>query len=530
MKKMIASACAALLFQGLVVSAATFTWTGDAGDNQWANTLNWVTNNTLAAASPPANGDTVAINNAGGQPARAVVSGIEVPNGGGWLNTVTLAAAPADDAALVIEGGAVFSASGQITAGSNGTGMLEVTNATLKTSSNASISIANNNGSSGAFYVREGGVVDCAYSVNIGAQGNGHFEMNGGKLSTSRHFSLGVSAGGHGVAFINAGVLQIGYDTMVGQSGTGFLTISSTNAAASTRSLYIGNANGARGTVVLDGATLTVSASASCVVGRGEGGTSGTGVLELRDGTVASSSGAGFYVRNAVDSFGMARGWGRVYNFRNIQNNGLVIADGEGVDRELYMNINRNDGYVTCAIPNGPHETNGWHAVNKGMLTLQLRNPNGASSGLGVTTPAFCWGETEANETPGLVNSFRVSFNGAAANGVFSASLLAPDRDDVAANTPLPPSTPLGLWDVSFSQNFDAVDFECRYDHAKLPNGHSARLMRWNPATEAWEKLQTFEPGPRRVKAAALPQQATAKRVGLIGAFAAPSPTLFFIK
>ncbi len=514
MKRFALGMCMMLL---LVQAAlpATAIW-NDQGDHQWSTTSNWST------SALPVAGDTVQVN---GVAVIVEVADVVAPESGSLANLV-LANNESDIVNMTVKDGASLTAA-KATIGNNGTVHLVITNATVTyTGGNAAdLSVANSVTSTGTITVLKSGVYvgTQAAPSNIGIDGVGTVYVNGGSFTSLRAITLGAKASGIGSAYLNGGKFSSGgYYLYIGGSGKGHLEFQAQTELGFS-SLTIGRYATGDGVLDLGEYVMTVGATQGMRVGE-----AGTGVLKIRGGSISSSSGSGFYVRD-LGGTGLVQGWGRIADFRNIRNNGLIIADGEGVDRQLYMNINRNDGYVTNTIDNEPKGTNGWFAVNKGMLTLELRK----SAQLGVNPAAFNWGETETDEDIDLVNSLRVSFQGASA-GNFSASLLAPDRDDVAANSPLPPLSVVGLWNVSFSANFGSVDFECRYDHTRLPKGHQALLMRWDPGASEWVRLPTYETGtadaPYRVKTDGLTPQAGTQRIGLIGAFAVPRGTLIFMR
>ena len=402
----------------------------------------------------------------------------------------------------------------------NGYSRLETVSVGSQQSTAANLIIGNNVGSEGFLYMTNSAVYS-AYNFTVGGSGYGYLEMNGGNLQSARTFTVGLAATGVGEILITAGTMAP-YTIAIGASGKGLMTVSSPNVTFTGPSSTIGVNESGEGMLVLDNATFTGNPTTTHVVGQ-----NGAGALILRNGTYASSSGSSFYVRQNAIGSGLVRGWGAIKDFRNIRNNGVIIADGEGEDRELALNINRHDGRVYNDIENEVSGANGWYAVNKGKLTLRLRTvQNSPAMGLGVTTPVFSWGESEDDDTIDLVNSLRLGFTEATANGIFSASILATDRSDVP---PLSSAAVVGLWLASFDKAFTSIDLECRYDHTKLPSGHSVRLLRWDADAAQWKRLPTYESGTHRVKTDALPTLGV-ERIGLIAAVAEPTATFIMIK
>ena len=515
MKKSIIAALS--IVSALTVSAATFTW-DDKGDHLWTTTNNW------NAVSLPTTNDTVHINNSTGNPSSVFLANQNAPETNGFANVV-IGNTAGSDATLYITDGSVLTTVAS-TIGASGTGTVVMADSSYKnTSGVGNIILGNTAVASGTLIITNGNLTG-SYGITVGASGKGFIEMNGGAMSFSRTITLGSGASGSGALCFRSGTINLTTDFVVGANGVGWANVFS-NTVMSVRSTLIGEYASGEGVLIIEnGGRVTCSATQSCKVGA-----SGNGILNLRGGIVGSSSGSHFTVRENAGAFGLVRGWGRIHDFRNIRNSGIIVADGDGENRELHMNINRHDGYLSNPIDNEPYGTNGWYAVNNGKLTIVLRVANGIGTGLGYATPEFCWGETEGDDTPDLVNSFRVSFAGTDNNGTFTASVLAPDRDDLP---PLPNIPVVGLWNATFTRDFSSVDFECRYDHTRVPSGNTVKLMRWDADAQKWHGLGSHETGtqasPHRVKVYTLPPNGTAERIGLIGAFAVPAATRIIIR
>ena len=520
----------------LTVSAATFTW-DDKGDHLWTSVANWTTNGVPATTSPDA-GDTVVINNVNNAPAFVILDAMcppipteEVERG--YLNSLTLAGTATDNVFLSVTNNAVLeiksATATEIFVGERGTAHLLVSDgARVETISNGqrNVTVGGLAGSTGTVTVSTGGSMYTAYSTTIGNLGVGTVHVKGGSYTIMRNSNMGSGVTGSGQLLLDSGTFYMpgGQTLNVGNSGKAYIRFLAPTTASFGVLILGVNAN-SYGELDLDACNAAGGQNNSVTVG-----SLGKGLFTIRGGTYTATGSAGLNIRANAGASGLLKGWGILTGFRNMTNNDLVIADGEGADRELSFTANRYDGFISNTIDNERNGTNGWYAISKGKLTIQMRGINGANTGLGRTTSEFSWGETETDEDIDLVNSFRVSFNGVAANGTFKASILAPDRDDLP---PLPNMPVVGLWNAAFTQSFASVDFECRYDHTRVPSSHEVRLMRWDDDAGIWRRLHTYSTAtpdsPHRVKTDDMPELG-ADRVGLIGAFAYPASFLFILR
>ncbi len=196
-------------------------------------------------------------------------------------------------------------------------------------------------------------------------------------------------------------------------------------------------------------------------------------------------------VREHDSAFGMLRGWG-TWNTGNkveLNNSGLVIADGEGEERTLTVNASGTGCSSANSIDND--STNGWYAVNKGQLHVDIRSNIATNS----ETAVFTWGDANADEVIDMVNSVRLTFHTVTGtkNGFLSiaGTIHAPDRTD--ANFAALPSaaTLVGNWKFAVTNGdvgakCSSYDIEFRYDHVAAA-GLDLSLKRWNGS--AWETL-----------------------------------------
>ena len=156
------------------------------------------------------------------------------------------------------------------------------------------------------------------------------------------------------------------------------------------------------------------------------GDANGSGVIEVF-GTDPDN--VHLVVRSSLESSGVINGWGGIHIPGKITMNGLVIADGYGTDRTLWMT---NSSGIIQPLDNDVNDTNGWYAVNHGKLALP------AVPLFGAPNNGF-WGE---NTDLDLVNSVKI--HGVSGSGVIIGTLLASDHDDVNPNV-----LAVGVWEFS---------------------------------------------------------------------------------
>ena len=222
------------------------------------------------------------------------------------------------------------------------------------------------------------------------------------------------------------------------------------------------------------------------------------GSLAMRGGTIRLQRTHGYptnlVVHQDADASGFIRGWGRftvsdtTKSIRMIHN-GVITADGEGVERDLDFNL--------IDVVNHDPKTggaSGWYAVNKGRV-LFPRTRQAFAPG-----ETACWGDLSSKPAPELVNSAALSFT-APVTCAIRGGFCAPDRRDIPAFSTPAHLRPLGVWCIGASSDtvawrkaaFAGVSLTFRFDNAQLkPTDSRVRLYRHDG--KAWLKVGECEP------------------------------------
>jgi hypothetical protein len=416
-------------------------------------------------------------------------------------------------------------------------------------------------------YVQNGGRVTSRSEILIGNAGRGAATLNGGTFGARANLVIGNAAGGNGAltnngASVTAGNILVGYTEKT--AGRLVHKGGSLNAASQ---LQVGRQGGvgvfeadAPFTATTSMTIGTIAASGSSVPGTGTVtmaenavGTVGeylrvnNGDLFMRGGAfqlqnVGNPNRTNFFVRTGESSYARVSGWGFIgYTNENITlrmlNNGQVIADGRGVERDLNLNM---IAVVNTEFANGPDGTNGWYAVNKGRLVY----PRSMTVNFPANTPTTaCCGDLAAKTVPGLVNSLSVTMKyTSGGTRAIRTVLCAPDRTDIPPGLPAS-LNPIGVWQVgSFSMlktpPFIAEPFiECtpafRYDRTKL-TAQTVRLRLYRHDGSAWVQVGACVPDDTRMISADAPLAPLAAADFNIGWFAVmavePNGTLISIQ
>lgn len=285
-------------------------------------------------------------------------------------------------------------------------------------------------------------------------------------MMTNTPFTCYPNTGGYG-----SGLGQM----VVGNGGSGVLSQIGGSVTLN-EYLTIGRLSGALGVYTNAGGTLTMNKN-NLVVGN-----LGRGELQFRGGTVTLSSTSTLIIRANAAGAGLLQGWG---NFalaglaapNYAQNNGVVVADGDGTERDL----NLTDLYVASnTVANASDGTNGWYAVNKGRLRYPRAFMNAA------TTVSVGQGDSPADPANDLANSIYLSFTDKQGPDYLRGELYAADRNDIPAGLPSSlASRSLGVWRLPLEKSFSTATLRFRYDRTGVASLDKVRLYRRN-ASGVW--------------------------------------------
>jgi ferric-dicitrate binding protein FerR (iron transport regulator) len=413
------------------------------------------------------------------------------------INAATLAAE--DGAALVITNG-VNAACDSFASGYKdypGTACLRLEGGTLTSRTTTVI---------GMYYpglaVLEGGALHSGTDFYIGGYGSpggwGVVTNSGAAITALRlHVGHGVNTFGRlahtgGVLDCQAAdarsSLQIGLNGGVGEfeAAAGFSVCAMGIGHRSTASFPLGT-----GTVtVAEGAVGVINSHVRI----------SNGALFMRGGTLCLQNAAGtltnLYVRQEADGQAMIRGWGSLTGsdtgmVLRMVNNGMIVADGEGVERDLDFSrftVVNND------LPGGPNGTGGWYAVNKGRVMF----PRTCQSFAAATT--YCLGDLHSKPAPELVNSVAFAFSAPVRCSV-QGGFYAPDRSDIPDGLPAHLRR-VGVWrldagserDTPERAPFARVALTFRYDHTRL-NATDGIIRLYRHDGGAWVQVGACLPG-----------------------------------
>lgn len=232
------------------------------------------------------------------------------------------------------------------------------------------------------------------------------------------------------------------------------------------------------------------------------------GSLLMKGGTIRleniSATPTNLFVRQDADGAAQIRGWGRFAcsdagkTLRMIHN-GVIVADGEGQERDLDFN---RIAVVNHDLPNGEAGTHGWYAVNKGRVVYPRTR---------LTFPAdrsvsCCVGDLYTQTLPELVNSVGLTLavdtpEVRYLRGGFCAS----DRRDIPPGLP-DNLRPIGFWFAGVygdkaalsKASFSNVSLTFRYDHTKLKPTDSGVLLYRHDGRD-WVKVGESAPDSTRL-------------------------------
>jgi hypothetical protein len=437
----------------------------------------------------------------------AYLIGINVQNGGTMLNEGNVrignsGTGTTGGGRLTVESGGEWTVNGQFRLGcSSGTSWLNVNPGGIFSATNVKEFLIGYQYGSGI--ITNEGTMNL-YDVFPGVYGTGVL-VNKGNLTIERKLTIGRYASSTGHVILESGstltkkqggsfpvivgfgnntkatlecyadwTLSAGFQVAHGTNSTGRLVIGADAAVGTASYVSLGEAPGSRGVLELRGGTINV-----------KGDSSGHTILMGMDGDTTTGS---------------ILGWGLVSRHSStlrIKFYGQVIADGEGIERDLNMAIIKTVGTNNTDNLNGCG-TNGWFAVNKGRL-IYPRAQNCAANQ--ATHPTI--GDYPNRSSPTVMNSFRYGL-ATKPNAVYYnfAELYAPDRTDIPAGLPLRGRDVVaGVWRFGLSSetgadidptpiSFGGMRITFRYDWREMLEGQTVYVYRHDgSANGSWTRI-----------------------------------------
>lgn len=491
-----------------VCDAAANLWFRPNDGFTWSAPTNWLDGSSMPVNRLPGTNDTVSLNSRltstqDGQ-ALTVTAGTDAVCG--WLRMHDQTANPQTNIWVRVETGASLTCAGwgeDDFAGLN-VGMSDAALLSLDGGALYATNVVIGYAAAGSGVVsNNGGRMDVRW-MNVGNSGMGRLDNNG-TVKVGDSVVIGRKQAATGVFTISGGKTTVGNYLLVGHAGNGELFA---NAGFSTRYLVVGCSSNGVGVATLAGSGATGSVSEACYVGGRHlsDEETGSGVLALKGGSLRFSTTPytlpNLFVRAQKNAAGQLRGWGTVMgaysgatNVR-MANDGTVVADGEGVERDLDLHEVVS---TTNRFENGTNGTNGWQAVNKGRLLYPRTWFNVASA-------TRCLGDVSNKTAPEMVNSLCATFTGVtgAFGKYFRGGLYATDRGDIPGGLPSSQSLVavwgLGLY-ASLTDNttasFDTVSLTFRYDHTRVKETDTLHLYRYE--NNVWKRVGTCRPDSTRL-------------------------------
>ncbi|MDD4019858.1 MAG: hypothetical protein PHV28_18160, partial [Kiritimatiellae bacterium] len=487
-------------------TAAEYFWDDGGADGKWSTGANWYS--TESDNTPPQGDDTA---NIGSSTAgmTLVATGV-VDQAGAVANQVKIGYNTGAKGTLVIAGG-TLEATDRIEVGVSGLGRLVLSNGIVCATNSITVatqvdrpggSIELEGGQMQTFYLyvgnnalgtmaQNGGtnrIIKRAY-INYNAAGRGTYELGGG-LFNPAIMDVGVS--GTGTMVQTGGVLESPGQVTLGDKSNSVGQYRLENGSLISYSLYVGNYG--HGVFTQTGGTNTVgnflvvpryqtgvynlwggvlmigtNGSSTSYICPGFDGVEGafnfgttnsSGVIAQAPGSTKSS----IYIGYFASGRGTFRGWGLSELTGSVRNNGKVVADGYGTDRDL--DFSRMAGLQANSLTNAG--SNGWYAQDHGRLLLP---PVTAGN------PVY-WGEVNNQD---LVNSVKMELTG---TGSVTGALLAADHTLVNPDL----YKPIGVWEFSCDSGVTGGQLTFLYDAAQLAAMEidESRLRVWRHSGASW--------------------------------------------
>lgn len=427
---------------------------------------------------------------------------------------------------LKMSGGRLRVQSGEIAIGNEGEGTAVLTESSLMetvdtpggTSTSSNLRLGVNKDARGFFYATNS-TISLSYAHLVGVNGYGYMELVNSTNSAGRQLYAGRESTATGIVDFISGRAFYSYDVIIGDKGFGKITLKD-NFDFNGRGFYVGNETTGKGIVEINASTIRQHNGYAMKIGL-----KGHGELWMLGASVNNDRVA-HTVRESESGFGLIRGYGRFVFARNTAtplfiNNGLVVADGFGEEQDLDLSgINGSSASHPAQMDNTIENdsTNGWYAVKKGRLRMNISTMRAASGGI------MTWGENPADDEIDLVNSARFVFtDGTWENKTVTGSLYATDRTDIPdVETLSVRGSVSSIWDFTTSVAAPyKVDLHVRYDHSLVGSMKPVLLKHTG---SGWQKVATEELSGYRLEANDLDS------LGWFAVVAAPHATLLIAR
>lgn len=184
-----------------------------------------------------------------------------------------------------------------VTIGGKGDGTLIVQDAADAIFSGASVSLGENDNSTGTLTVQGSNTLMSAGSLTIGGSGTGTLTVqNSASLSTGSNISVGEQATGTGTATIDGSTVTDAGTLTVGGYGTGTLTIQNSGTLdVQGNDITLGEQNTGNGTLNLVGIGATLAFAGDMTIGKSGAGTfTVSGGAQFSGSAMTLASGSGF--------------------------------------------------------------------------------------------------------------------------------------------------------------------------------------------------------------------------------------------
>ena len=307
-----------------------------------------------------------------------------VDNGGNIANTsyINVGNNNGDNGALTVKGTGKVTTSIQILVGTNSgsVGTLNVQDSAYVTSG-GHIQLGINSGAIGILNLTSG-TVGVSAGFFVGNSGNGYMNQSGGVMKTlgGYYWSVGQNANSFGSYVLTGGSASQSFGINVGNGGTGVLSISGSGNFTSAYDIAVGVNAGSFGVTDVSGGSLNeTDGGRQTFIGK-----SGTGILNVRGGTVsvAYTSGSGVVVGNLAGSYGTV-------NLLSGTLNAYGVVGGSGTSA-----INFNGGTLQARGANtaflsgltNAYVYSGGATIDTQGYSITVAQPLLAASGTGLAT------------------------------------------------------------------------------------------------------------------------------------------------